>query len=180
MKRVFLKFIIILFISLIVFNTNLISQEDTTSIKTYGLVGVFFLDPYGQINKTAENYSKRNLQDALFINRVRSYYLGKLSHQAAIDSAVKNGCNSLLEVKSSIQAKTKRSNGFGTIYLVILNFYDLENPYEPLYTVETTYESKQALSAELADANALSGAIQIALKKISDDIYNFEVELDNK
>ena len=167
-KKVYIGLLLIIF-SLFTFVTVFSQQEEPTRIKLIGPVGIYLFDPYVNIDVTSEKYTIANLQDYLYVKKIKTYYLGKGTYLSVSSLAKSKGCKYIIQVRGYLVSKSKSTTGYGTTFDAEVTLYKVDDEKE-LLSSRGTGESKDSLSEMIADAYAFSSATLEAIEKIIDDI----------
>lgn len=151
--------------------TDNLKAQDTTPYETIGTVSIFIFDPYNSIPLTAERYAMGNLQDYLYLNKIKSYYLGKMTLEAAIVLARDKGTDYLIQVKGNLSEIINSVEGFGATYYVELDVIQIK---DRKVILSSSHKSsvERTLSESIAQAYSFSSAVRASAEKIIKDILN--------
>lgn len=169
MKRKFVFFIFLVVFLIGSINIVFSQSEDKTKVKMIGTIGVYLFDPYAVVDQTAEKYAMSNLQDYLYVNKIKSYYFGKATFLSASSLGKAKGVKYILQVRAFLNSKSKETNGYGASFDSELKLFKINDEKE-LFSVRDTGESSGSLSEMIANAYALSEASINAAKKILGDL----------
>lgn len=171
----------LIFLLLLVVSVNIIfsQSEDKTKVKMIGTIGVYIFDPYVVVDQTSEKYVISNLQDYLYINKIKSYYLGKATFLGASSLGKGKGVKYILQVRAFLNSKSKETNGYGASFDSELKLFKI-NEEKELLSSRASGESSGSLSEMIASAYALSNASINAAKMILPDLIKILKEEKNQ
>ncbi|MCX8057869.1 MAG: hypothetical protein N3A58_00445 [Spirochaetes bacterium] len=165
--------LILIFLSIFLFlsiYSNLIAQE-TTPYETIGTVAIYIFDPYNSIPLTAERYAMGNFQDYLYLNKIKSYYLGKMTLEAAIVLAKDKGVDYLIQVKGNLSEIINSVEGYGATYYVELDVIQVKDR-KVVLSSSNKASVERTLSESIAQAYSFSTAVRGSIDKILKDLLS--------
>ena len=166
----FLSLLLLFIFSNFFFSQNSFSQ-DSTPYELIGSIAIYLFDPYNSVPLTAERYAIGNLQDYLYLNKIKTYYLGKITLDAAIILAKDKGVNYLIQIKANLSEIINSVEGYGATYFVEVEVINISDR-KTIFSSTNKASVERTLSESIAQAYSLSNAIKGAAEKIINDIVN--------